>query len=107
MNTHHRDFDDRLVYKTTRVYTKHHKGDLLIVADRVLLLPNNKYSTLGNTTCIHVRDIENYTNAYNRDRPVANFTTIVTDNEDDSISILRLLYVTPSLCNPIHSPSPI
>ena len=65
--THHRDFDDQLVYKTIRVYTMRFQRADYIVGDRLVLLKNNRYSGKGDCTGIHIREIERYTRAYMQD----------------------------------------
>ena len=65
IGTHHRDFDDLQVYKTTKVYIMKVQKVPYIVADRVIRLKSGRYSgKSGDCSGIHVRDIEQYTRAY-------------------------------------------
>ena len=95
MNTHHRDLDDQLMYKTTKVYTIRHKGEDYIVADRVLLLPNNKYTDLGDTKRIHIGDIERYTLDFESVQPQTLNVTLTSSVDDmvpdDLMVFLRAL----------------
>ena len=63
VGTHHRDFDDHQIYKTTKVYVMRVQKTPYIVADRVWF-NKGKYSGKGDCSGIHVRDIEQYTRAY-------------------------------------------
>ena len=64
VGTHHRDFDDMLVYKTIKVYLMRFQGANYIVGDRLVRLRNDKYSGKGDCKGIHIRDIEKYTIAF-------------------------------------------
>ena len=63
VGTHHRDFDDQEIYKTTKIYIMRVNKIPFIVADRVWLT-HGRYSGKGDCNGIHVRDIERYTRAY-------------------------------------------
>ena len=63
IGTHHRDFDDQQIYKTTKVYVMRAQKIPYIVADRVWY-NKGRYSGKGDCYGIHVRDIERYTRAY-------------------------------------------
>ena len=63
VGSHHRDFDDLQLYKTTKIYTMRVQKVPYIVADRVWY-NKGKYSGKGDCYGIHVRDIERYTRAY-------------------------------------------
>ena len=66
IGTHHRDFDDQQIYKTTKIYIMRVNKTPFIVADRVWLT-HGRYSGKGDCNGIHVRDIERYTRAYMRE----------------------------------------
>ena len=66
IGTHHRDFDDQEIYKTTKVYIMRVNKTPFIVADRVWLT-NGRYSGKGDCNGIHIREIERYTRAYMRE----------------------------------------
>ena len=56
IGTHHRDFDDHQIYKTTRIYIMRVQKTPYIVADRVWYT-KGKYSGKGDCTGIHVSGI--------------------------------------------------
>jgi len=95
INTHHRDLGDQLMYKTTKIYTTRHKGEQYIVADRLLLLPNNKYTLLGDTKCIHARDIEEYTLAFEKYTNEANSIAITSQDESLSTENMQFIQTLP------------
>ena len=93
IDTHHRDFDDQEVYKTTKVYIMRVNKTPFIVADRVWLT-NGRYSGKGDCSGIHIREIERYTRAYMREVHaflVSDHTlsaqTVTTDNMDMSTEL--------------------
>ena len=100
IGTHHRDFDDQEVYKTTKVYIMRVNKTPFIVADRVWLT-NGRYSGKGDCRGIHIREIERYTRAYMREvhaflvsDHILSAQTATADNMDESTEssefVLRL-----------------
>ena len=100
IGTHHRDFDDQEIYKTTKVYIMRVNKTSFIVADRVWLT-NGRYSGKGDCSGIHIREIERYTRAYMREvhaflvsDHILSAQTATADNMDESTEssefVLRL-----------------
>ena len=106
-NTHHRDLDDLLMYKTTRVYTTPYLKGNFIVADRMLLLANNKYTDKGDTKKIHIGDIELFTLVYQEEQQKALQHTslnvsVVPDEDQISDELMHYLRGLPPSQDPMR-----
>jgi len=78
--TIHRDDDDMLLYKTTRVYVFKRTGDL--VGDRTLILKDGSLFEDSKADPIHIRDIEILTKRYEKEKaPVARCNLLVEEKE--------------------------
>ena len=95
-DTLHRDFDDQLVYKTVSIYPYRFEKDYYIVGDRELRLPNNTFIPVKHGKCIHIRELERYTLAYQSHKnkvhmvttSVHSFDTVVTTNSINELVFL-------------------
>ena len=85
INTHHRDTVDGQIYKTLRVYLYRSKKDNYIVVDRVLCLTNGNYTSKCDGKCIHARDVEEYTFAYQQEKNITNM--VVTRDPNGAVDL--------------------